>query len=129
MTHYYEKLAEFKRIGYDIIVDKTYCDLTPRHSFEDCDVEQLCKDIDSGIYDWFMLRVRVLVEGHELAAEYLTGCLYEDAREVLTDGLAEEQIHLAMTAAKKEVTRLSRVLWALQMEMDQIAMEYEHAQE
>lgn len=118
---YYDTLAEYERDGYTIIVDKSYeDDITPRDSFDDSchDIEEICKDIDRGHLEWFMLRVRVLVEGLELASEYLGGCLYEDAREILTDGTAEDIIDQAMTDAKKQVYRLSRKFTELSYAVD-----------
>jgi hypothetical protein len=55
-----------------------------------------------------MLRVRVLVEGLELASEYLGGCLYSDPREVLTDGTAEDLIGQALDNAKPKVYALKQ---------------------
>ena len=120
MARYYDTLAEFQRDGYDIIVDKTWEDLNPRDSFDDSvtDIDEIIKDIDRGHLDWFMLRVRVLVEGLELAEEYLGGCLYEDPKEILVDGTAEDIIDLAMTHAKSKVYRLSRVFGGLSEAVD-----------
>ena len=117
---YYDTLAEFERDGYDIIVDKTYEDLNPRDSFDDsvCDVDEIIKDIDRGHLEWFMLRVRVLVEGLELGSAYLGGCLYEDPREILTDGTAEDFIAEAMVEAKSQVYRLSRKFTELSYAVD-----------
>jgi hypothetical protein len=117
---YYDTLAEFERDGYDIIVDKTYEDLNPRDSFDEscCDIDEIIKDIDRGHLDWFMLRVRVLVEGLELGSAYLGGCLYEDPKEVLTDGTAEDFIAEAMVEAKSKVYRLSRVFGGLSEAVD-----------
>ena len=120
MTRYYDTLAEFEREGYDIIVDKSWEDLSVRDCFDDSchDIDTIIKDIDSGRLDWFMLRVRVMVEGLELNSEYLGGCLYEDAREVLSDGTAEDIIDQALSRAKKEVYRLSRVFGGLSAAVD-----------
>ena len=120
MTRYYDTLSEFERDGYDIIVDKTYEDLNPRDSFDDsvCDVDEIIKDIDRGHLEWFMLRVRVLVEGLELGSAYLGGCLYEDPREILTDGTAEDFIAEAMVEAKSQVYRLSRKFTELSYAVD-----------
>ena len=117
---YYDTLAEFERDGYDIIVDKTYEDLNPRDSFDDsvCDIDEIIKDIDRGHLEWFMLRVRVLVEGLELGSAYLGGCLYEDPREILTDGTAEDFIAEAMVEAKSQVYRLSRKFTELSYAVD-----------
>jgi hypothetical protein len=117
---YYDTLAEYEREGYTIIVDKSYEDLNPRDSFdESCtDIEEIIKDIDRGHLEWFMLRVRVLVEGLELSSEYLGGMLYEEPKECLTDGSAEDLIEQALADAKKQVYRLSRVFGGLSEAVD-----------
>lgn len=118
MTRYYDTLAQFERDGYDIIVDKTYEDLDPRDCFDTDDIDEIIKDIDRGHLEWFVLRVRVLVEGLELGSAYLGGCLYEDPREILTDGTAEDFIAEAMVKAKSQVYRLSKVFAGLSEEVD-----------
>lgn len=127
MTHYYDTLAEFEREGYDIIVDKTWEDIPLNHCFDDSldedgkpyyDLKEMAKAVDSGRLDWFMLRVRVLVEGHDLASEYLGGMLYADARECLTDGSAEDLIATALHTAKQQVYRLSRKFTELSHAVD-----------
>jgi len=117
---YYDTIAEFSREGYDIIVDKSWEDLNPRDLFDDCvtDLDQLVEDINSGRLDWFFLRVRVMVEGLELAAEHVGGCLYENPKDVLTDGLAEDLIDQALASAKKEVYRLSKRFTELSYAVD-----------
>ena len=117
---YYDELARYEREGYEIIVDKTYEDLNPRDQFdESCtDIEEIIKDIDRGHLEWFMLRVRVLVEGLELSSEYLGGMLYEEPKECLTDGSAEDLISEALADAKKQVYRLSRVCGGLSEAVD-----------
>ena len=117
---YYDTIAEFTREGYDIIVDKSWEDLNPRDLFDDCvtDLDQLVEDINSGRLDWFFLRVRVLVEGLELAAEHVGGCLYENPKDVLTDGLAEDLIDQALAQAKKKVYRLSKRFTELSYAVD-----------
>ena len=100
------ELGCLERDGFDIIVEKSWEDLHPKQCFEEDDVAEICEKIDNNTYDWFLLRVRVLLAGHELAEEYLGGCLYEDAREVLTDGTAEDLIYQAIPAAREEARRL-----------------------
>ena len=120
MTRYYDTIAEFSRDGYDIIVDKTYEDLSPRDCFDDSqfDIAEINHNIEHGNLDWFQLRVRVLVEGLELGSAYLGGCLYEDPREILTDGTAEDFIAQAMVEAKSQVYRLSRKFTELSYAVD-----------
>ncbi len=117
---YYDELARYERNGFDIVVDKTYEDLSPRDCFDDSchDIDEICRDIDRGHLDWFMLRVRVFVAGNELGSHYLGGCLYEDPREVLTDGTAEDCIYGAMEEAKRAVYPLLRKLLAINEEIE-----------
>ena len=105
---YYDTLATYDRDGFEIIVDKSYEDLNPRDCFDEscCDIEEIIKDIDRGHLDWFMLRVRALVDGHELGSAYLGGMLYEDPKEVLQDGVVEDMIYDAIAEARKEALRL-----------------------
>jgi len=95
---YYDELARYEREGFEIIVDKTYEDMPIRDLFDDTchDIRELERKVDAGIYEWFMLRVRVLVDGHEMGSHYLGGCMYENAREVLTDGTAEDSLRIRM---------------------------------
>jgi len=120
MQIYYDELATYEREGFTVIVDKTYEDMHPRDSFDDSchDIDEICRDIDRGHFEWFMLRVRVLVEGLELSSQHLGGCLYKDAREILTDGTAEDIIDQAMTDAKRQVYRLSKVFAGLSEQVD-----------
>jgi len=105
---YYDHLATMQRDGFEIIVDKTYEDLSPRDCFDDTvtDIDEICRKIDSYDLDWFMLRVRVMLDGHELGSHYLGGMLYEDPKECLTDGSAEDCIYAALEEARKEARRL-----------------------
>ena len=123
MNHYWEELARYERDGFDIVVDKTWEDTNVSDCFDDScyNIQELCDDINSGKLDWFMLRVRVLVSGHELGSAYLGGCLYEDAREVLSDGTAEDQIFMALEEAKKEVWPLMRQLQAINQDLEAVA--------
>ena len=120
MTRYYDELATYNREGYEIIVEKTYEDVHPNDLFDDSehDIKQLCEDIECGNLDWFILRVRVLVEGLEIGSSSVGGCLYKDAREVLTDGRAETEIDVALAEAKSQVYRLSKVFAGLSEEVD-----------
>jgi hypothetical protein len=113
---YYDTLATMQRDGFEIIVDKTWEDIPLADLFDTSidpdtgrpyyDVEQMARDIDRGNLDYFMLRVRALVDGHELGSSYVGGFLYEDASEVLRDGIAEDMIYEAIAEAKKEALRL-----------------------
>lgn len=109
MRHY-EELAKYHRDGFDIVVDETWEDLDPRDHFDVADAEEVCMKIDEGTYDWFMLRVRIFYDEHELGSHYLGGCCYEDARDVLTDGTAEDCIQQALIEAKQEAKSLRAAL-------------------
>jgi hypothetical protein len=120
MTRYYDEIGSFERDGFFVIVDKSWEDLSPRDCFDDTvtDIEQMIKDIENCKYDWFMLRVRILVDGHEMASEHLGGCLYENARDVLKDGTADDLISYAMITAKREVYRMYKKFQELSFNID-----------
>jgi hypothetical protein len=116
MQRHYDELARYERDGFDVIVDKTWEDIPLADLFDTSidpdtgkpyfDVEDMSRKIDRCELDYFMLRVRVLLDGHELGSHYVGGFLYEDAREVLRDGVAEDMIYEAMLEAKEEARRL-----------------------
>jgi hypothetical protein len=109
MRHWFE-LATYDRDGFTIIVDKSWEDTHPSDLFDDTvtDIKQLCEDIDRGVYDWFMLRARVLVDGLELGEHIVGGFCYEDARETLTDGTAEDLIQEAIYESRSRLTGLAQ---------------------
>jgi hypothetical protein len=121
MMRHYDTLAVLERDGFEVIVDKTYEEIDPADCFDDAvsDIEEIIKDINRGHLDWFMLRVRALVDGHELGSAYLGGMLYEDPSECLTDGSAEDMISEAVAEARKEALRL---VGSLQQVVDTLAV-------
>jgi hypothetical protein len=120
MTRHYDELACYEREGFDIIVDKSYEDMAPKDCFDDTqfDIAEINHNIEHGNLDWFMLRVRVMVENIELSSEYLGACLYENASEVLTDGTAEDLIEQALVEAKRDVYRLYKKFQDISWELD-----------
>ena len=72
MQKYYDELARFERNGFDVIVDKTWEDISIRDCFDDScyDIRDMEQRVDRGELDWFMLRVRVLLDGLELGSAY-----------------------------------------------------------
>jgi hypothetical protein len=115
MRHWDELLRE-QREGFEIVVDKSWEDIPLESLFDTSidpdtgkpyfDVKAMARKIDRGDLDYFMLRARVMLDGHELGEHIVGGFLYEDAREVLTDGMAEDCIYSAMQEAKTEARRL-----------------------
>jgi hypothetical protein len=115
MRHWDELLRE-QREGFEIVVDKSWEDIPLESLFDTSidpdtgkpyfDVKAMARKIDRGDLDYFMLRARVLLDGHELGEHIVGGFLYEDARETLKDGMAEDLIYAAMEEAKTEARRL-----------------------
>jgi len=115
MRHWDELLRE-TRAGFEIVVDKTWEDIPLESLFDTSidpdtgkpyyDVKDMARKIDRGDLDYFMLRARVMLDGHEMGQHIVGGFLYEDARETLKDGMAEDLIHCAMYEAKTEARRL-----------------------
>ena len=117
---YYDTLATYERKGFEIIVDKTWEDIALRDCFDDScyDIKDMEDKVNSGFYDWFMLRVRVFVEGLELGNAYLGGCLYENPKDVLTDGTADDIIDEAVRGAKLAVYPLMKKLQGINEELE-----------
>lgn len=120
MARHYDEIDSFERDGFTVIVDRSWEDLSPRDCFDDSvtDIAELCADIDRGKYEWFMLRVRLMVDEYEVASEFLGGCLYENPREVITDGTADDLIAQAMVTAKREVYRMYKRFQEISWEHD-----------
>jgi hypothetical protein len=116
MMRHWDELLREQREGFEIVVDKSWEDIPLDHLFDTSidpdtgkpyyDVEDMARKIDRGDLDYFMLRARVLLDGHELGEHIVGGFLYEDARETLKDGMAEDCIYSAMEEAKTEARRL-----------------------
>jgi hypothetical protein len=125
MRDWTELLRE-QRKGFEVVVDKTWEDIPLDHLFDTSidpdtgkpyyDVKDMARKIDNCDLDYFMLRARVLLDGHEMGSHVVGGFLYEDAREVLTDGMAEDLIYQAMSEAKTEVLRLRERLTTVDLE-------------
>lgn len=118
MNRYYHELAGYDREGFFVVVDKTWEDIAIRDCFDDScyDIRDMERRVNEGLLDWFMLRVRVLLDGHELGTAYLGCCMYEDADEVLRDGTAEDLIAEALIEARGEARRLKEKLNAIEVE-------------
>lgn len=117
---YWDHLMREYRNDMEIIVDKTWEETDVGDCFDDTcyEIQEMRDKINHGRLDWFMLRARVFVEGLEVSSAYLGGCLYEDAREVLTDGTAEDLIYQAIEDAKPRFYSLSRVFSGLSTAVD-----------
>ena len=109
---YYEILDERTVDGFSVVIDKTYEDIDPWDQLSECfdDRKQLYADIDSGKYDWFMLRVRAFFGGHEVGCSYLGGCLYMNPEDVLKDGTVEDQLITVLAEAEAELARMREMI-------------------
>ena len=108
MRHW-DELARYEQDGFTIVVDKTWEDLSPFDLFDDSvtDIAEIARKIDNYDLDWFMLRVRALLDGHEMGSHIVGGFLYEDARDVLKDGTADDLAWEAIREAREEARRLA----------------------
>jgi hypothetical protein len=126
MMRDWTELLREQRMGFEVIVDKTWEDIPLDHLFDTSidpdtgkpyyDVKDMARKIDRCDLDYFMLRARVLLDGHEMGEHIVGGFLYEDARETLKDGMAEDLIYQAMHEAKTEVLRLRERLTTVDLE-------------
>ena len=117
---YWDELLREERGDLEVVVDKSWEDCSIRDLFDDTcyDIKDMEDKVNSGHLDWFMLRARVFVEGLEVGSSIVGGFLYEDARETLKDGTAEDLIYQAIEEAKPKFYRLSRVFGGLSEQVD-----------
>jgi len=117
---YWDELLREQRGDLEIVVDKSWEDLAIRDLFDDTafDIKEMEDKVNNGELDWFMLRARVFVEGLEVGSSIVGGFMYEDAREVLKDGTAEDLIYQAIEEAKPQFYKLSRVFAGLSEQVD-----------
>lgn len=122
MQRYWDVLEERQVGGYTIRIKKTWEDVHPGDCFDDkeYDIEDMCNKIDRGDLDWFVLSVEVLAEGHVLADACIGGLLYEDAREVLTDGIAEDLILDATSQALERTHYLAKKFTLLSLKYSEV---------
>jgi hypothetical protein len=128
MRHWEELLRE-QRNGLTVVVDKSWEDIPLDHLFDTSidpdtgrpyyDVKAMARKIDRGELDYFMLRARVMYNELELGSHIVGGFLYEDAREVLTDGMAEDLIYQAEQEARAALPELIEGL--LRVPVDKLA--------
>jgi hypothetical protein len=117
---YWDELLREQRGDLEIVVDKSWEDIPLNQLFDDTqfDIAEMQYNIEHGNLDYFMLRARVFVEGLEVGDAIVGGFMYEDAREVLKDGTAEDLISQAIEEAKPKFYRLSRVFGGLSEAVD-----------
>lgn len=117
---YWDELLREQRGDMEIVVDKSWEDIPIRDLFDDScyDIAEMERKVNDCELDWFMLRARVFVEGLEVGEHIVGGFLYEDAREVLKDGMAEDLIYAAVEEAKGKFYKLSRVFGGLSAQVD-----------
>jgi hypothetical protein len=126
MIRHYDTLLEEDRGQFHVIVDKTWEDLDPVDLFDTSidpdtgrpyyDMDEIYSKINDGSLEWFMLRCRVFFEGVELADDYIGGFLYEDAREILTDGTAEDMIQDTIDRAKTAAREMKQKFAELEVD-------------
>jgi hypothetical protein len=111
MTHW-DTLATVERDGYTVVLETTWEDTALRDCFEESefDLADLARQIDRGDLEWFVLRARALVDTHTLGESYLGGLLYEDPKAVLSDGVADEAVDMAVATANTRIADLQQKL-------------------
>lgn len=126
---YWDELLREQRNGLTVVVDKSWEDIPLDHLFDTStdpdtglpyyDVKEMARQIDRGDLDYFMLRARVMYNELELGEHIVGGFLYEDAREVLKDGTAEDLIYAAEQEARAALPELIEGL--LRVDIDKLA--------
>lgn len=99
--------------GYTIKICKSYENMSVRDDFlEETEeyLDELETKIDKGEVEWFQLRVQATIRDYVLGETYCGGFLYDDAVEVLTDGVIEDMTYDAIQNANAEKVYLKEAL-------------------
>ena len=99
--------------GYTIKICKTWEDMSVRDDFlEETEeyLDELETKIDNGEVEWFQLRVQATIRDYVLGETYCGGFLYDDAVEVLTDGVIDDMTDDAIKNANAEKVYLKEAL-------------------
>ena len=122
---YWTHIETIERDGFRFIVDYTPEDMGLEGHFDDSidpdtgkpywDLKELYRKIEYGYMEWFVLRVRAMVDDYEFGSAYCGGMLYDTdkIRDVLTDGIAEDLIWEAGKEAKETIAALKPKLATL----------------
>ena len=71
--------------------------------------DALAARIENGLTLWFMARVRVTLDGRELAADYLGGCCYDTIEEFRRDAYFYDMARTAIEAARAAIRNMPRL--------------------
>jgi hypothetical protein len=118
MRRYWDLLDERTVGQFTVRIEKSWEDLSPHDLFDPSvdDIDEICRRIDAGYLDWFMLKATVYYEGVSLADDIVGGFLYEDARDVLKDGTADDLVASAIDSAVEEARVLKQRFGELDLE-------------
>lgn len=107
MQHYTKHHTETVE-GFEIVFSTAYETAHPRDQFMPEDAPQICEDIDSGKYEWFVARVQAFKNGIELGTDYLGGCLYESPMQFVKDNdYYSDMVQSAIKEAKANIQALT----------------------
>ena len=109
MTHW-ENIWSFQTERFWVTCDVAPEDLDPAGQFDNAeDIEA----IRSGAVDWFVARLRVTLDGAEIATEYLGGCAYrcaaDFARKEHRDGYFRDMVRGACQQARRTLARAPKL--------------------
>ena len=108
MPHW-DTIWSFQTARFRITCDVTPEDLDPAGQFDNAeDIEA----IRSGAVDWFVARLRVTLDGAEIATEYLGGCAYRRAHDFAhkdRDGYFRDMVREACQRARYTLATAPRL--------------------
>ena len=82
---------------------------SPHAVFEADEADDICRRIDDGELEWFMVHVQATKCGITLADEYLGGCCYKDYADFISEGgYYSDLVEQALDTAKVEIAELSK---------------------
>jgi len=97
---------ESKTARFTVACDVAPEDFSPRDHFDD----DTAAEIEAGHFDWFQVRVRVLLDHRfEIGVDYLGGCCYRNATDFVDsehrDGYFRDMVRAAIADARAHLRK------------------------
>jgi len=94
--------------GFHIVCSTTWEDTPPQDMFDASveDINDIHRNIENGIYEWFAVRVEAYQQGILLGTDFLGCCLYEKRADFLVDAYYEDMVYNVIKEAKSNLGRL-----------------------
>ena len=109
---YWNEIDSREIDGFTVVLETSWEDIDPRDLFDDSidDVNDIVEKINTGFYEWFILRARVVFDEITIGESSIGGLLEENYSDILKDtGTIDDLIDESMYQAKQFIDNIKKV--------------------